>query len=127
MLNTFTMIGDDATVVIFKLKLPTLGLGYNCASNADEDFTSVCVIGFSLVVVILQPVLVSVCDFVEPKVPQEVCPRTINTPPVKPVLKRSVMLELSAVADTMLVLAGRVQRNTVAVACDVVGAGTMAV
>jgi hypothetical protein len=116
------MMGDDELVLILRLKLPTLGLGYNCASNEGS---------FSLAMVRTmagrQPVEVNVTDLAVPCVPQTVCPRTDNTPPVNPVLKRMVMLELSALADTIVVLFGLVQRNTEATVCEAVGAGTSAV
>ncbi|NDF99820.1 MAG: hypothetical protein EB101_13100, partial [Chitinophagia bacterium] len=56
-----------------------------------------------------------------------VCPRTDKAPPTNPVLKRNVMLELSVLAEMIVVLAGLVQRNTLATVCEVVGAGTIAV
>lgn len=59
--------------------------------------------------------------------PQRVCPFTDKLPPVNPVLKRMVMLELSVDAEVIEVLFGFVQRNTDAGACDVEGAPTIAV
>jgi len=48
---------------------------------------------------------------VVPTTPQAVTPFAVKLPPVKPVLKLTVMLALSAVAEVMVVLLGFVQRK----------------
>ena len=48
---------------------------------------------------------------VVPITPQAVTPFAVKLPPVKPVLKLTVMLELSEVAEVITVLVGFVQRN----------------
>ena len=45
-----------------------------------------------------------------PITPQAVTPLAVKLPPVKPVLKLTVMLELSTVAEVITVFAGFVQR-----------------
>ena len=48
---------------------------------------------------------------VVPTTPQLLTPLAVKLPPVKPVLKLTVMLELSEVAEVMVVLTGFVQRK----------------
>ena len=63
---------------------------------------------------------------VVPITPQAVTPLAVKLPPVKPVLKLTVMLELSAAAETIVVFTGFVQRNEAIGACAVVGVPAMA-
>ena len=66
-------------------------------------------------------------DAVVPMVPHELTPLAPMLPPVYPVLKPTVMLALSDVAETMVVLAGLVQRKDAIGACVVVGVPRTAV
>lgn len=63
---------------------------------------------------------------VVPITPQAVTPLAVRAPPVKPVLKLTVMLELSVAAEVMTALAGTVQRKDAIGACVVVGVPAMA-
>ena len=105
------------------LNSPAEGFGYKLTSNE----LAVVVIGILIFVPAAQPVCVSDCDFVPPCVPQRDCPFTDKVPPTYPVLKRNVILELSADAAVMVVLLGFVQRNTDVGVCEVEGAPTIAV
>ena len=64
---------------------------------------------------------------VVPTTPQLLTPLAVKLPPVKPVLKLTVMLELSEVAEVMVVFTGFVQRKDAIGVCVVVGVLAMAV
>ena len=64
---------------------------------------------------------------VVPMVPQLLTPLAVRLPPVNPVLKLTVMLALSEVADVMVVFAGLVQRKEAIGDCKVVGVPLTAV